>query len=111
MRIGLILDSRLSTSKITELGLLAEQYGIHTIWLASYIDSREPFTNLSQLALRSKQIKLGPIALNPFDTHPIRILSGLLTLNEIAGGRATVCLLYTSPSTRDATLSPIQCYA
>ena len=83
MRIGLILDSRLSTSKIAELGLLAEQYGVHSIWLASYIDSREPFTNLSQLAIQSKRIKLGPIALNPFDTHPIRILSGLLTLNEL----------------------------
>ena len=92
MRIGLILDSRLSTSKIAELGLLAEKYGVHSIWLASYIDSREPFTNLSQLAIKSKRIKLGPIALNPFDTHPIRILSGLLTLNELAEGRANVVI-------------------
>jgi len=34
MRIGLILDSRLSTSKIAELGILAEQYGVNSIWLA-----------------------------------------------------------------------------
>ena len=92
MRIGLILDSRLSASKIAELGLLAEKYGAHSIWLASYTDSREPFTNLTQLAVQSKSIKLGPVALNPFDTHPIRILSGLLTLNELAMGRAHVVI-------------------
>ena len=92
MRIGLILDSRLSASKIAELGLLAEKYGAHSIWLASYTDSREPFTNLTQLAVQSKSIKLGPVALNPFGTHPIRILSGLLTLNELAEGRANVVI-------------------
>ncbi len=92
MRIGLILDSRLSASKIAELGLLAEKYGVHSVWLASYTDSREPFTNLTQLADQSKSIKLGPVALNPFDTHPIRILSGLLTLNELAKGRAHVVI-------------------
>ena len=108
MRIGLILDSRLSTSKITELGLLAEQYGVHTIWLASYIDSREPFTNLSQLALRSKQIKLGPIALNPFDTHPIRILSGLLTLNELADGRANVVIGGGGEALQSLNLKPLR---
>jgi len=108
MRIGLILDSRLSASKITELGLLAEQYGVHTIWLASYIDSREPFTNLSQLALRSKHIKLGPIALNPFDTHPIRILSGLLTLNELADGRANVVIGGGGEALQSLNLKPLR---
>jgi len=93
MRIGVILDSRLSTSDINELGLLAEKYGIHSVWSASYTDSREPFLNLSQLASQSSKINLGPIALNPFDTHPIRIATGLLTLNELAKGRAISSLV------------------
>jgi len=108
MRIGLILDSRLSTSNITELGLLAEKYGIHTVWLASYLDSREPFTNLSQLARQSNQINLGPVALNPFDTHPIRIASGLLTLNELAKGRATIVIGGGGESLQSLNLKPIR---
>ena len=108
MRIGLILDSRLSASNITELGLLAEKYGIHTIWLASYIDSREPFTNLSQLARLSSQINLGPVALNPFDTHPIRIATGLLTLNELAKGRATIVIGGGGESLQSLNLKPVK---
>jgi len=108
MRIGLILDSRLSTSNITELGLLAEKYGIHTIWLASYIESREPFTNLSQLARHSSQINLGPVALNPFDTHPIRIATGLLTLNELAKGRATIVIGGGGESLQSLNLKPVK---
>ena len=108
MRIGLILDSRLSTSNITELGLLAEKYGIHTIWLASYIDSREPFTNLAHLARRSSQINLGPVALNPFDTHPIRIATGLLTLNELAKGRATIVIGGGGESLQSLNLKPVK---
>ena len=92
MHVDLILDSRLSASEITELGLLAEKYGVHTIWVASYLDSREPFVNLSQLASQSNQIHLGPVALNPFDTHPIRIAAGLLTLNELSNGRASIVI-------------------
>ena len=92
MHVDLILDSRLSASEITELGLLAEKYGVHTIWVASYLDSREPFVNLSQLASQSNQIHLGPVALNPFDTHPIRIAASLLTLNELSNGRASIVI-------------------
>jgi len=108
MRIGLILDSRLSESKISELGLLAEKYGIHTIWTASYIDSRDPFTNLSRLALQSSRINLGPVAINPFDTHPIRIATGLLTLNELAKGRANIVIGGGGESLQSLNIKPLR---
>lgn len=108
MRIGVILDSRLSTSDMNELGLLAEKYGIHSVWSASYIDSREPFINLSQLARQSNKINLGPIALNPFDTHPIRIATGLLTLNELAKGRANIVIGGGGESLQSLNLKPVR---
>lgn len=108
MRIGVILDSRLSTSDINELGLLAEKYGIHSVWSASYTDSREPFLNLSQLASQSSKINLGPIALNPFDTHPIRIATGLLTLNELAKGRANIVIGGGGESLQSLNLKPVR---
>ena len=44
MDIDIVLDSHLPSEQLTELGLLAEQYGIHTLWNASYLDGRDPFS-------------------------------------------------------------------
>ena len=87
MDIDIVLDSHLPQDQLTELGLLAEQYGIRTVWNASYLDGRDPLTNMSELARRSSSIRVAPMALNAYEMHPFRIGMALLTLNEIAGGR------------------------
>ncbi|MCC5794288.1 MAG: LLM class flavin-dependent oxidoreductase [Chromatiales bacterium] len=90
MKIDLILDSRLSADELALLGSMAEEYGINGIWTASYLDSRDPFANLVLLARATRRIRLGPVAVNPWDIHPLRIATGLLTLNELADGRAAI---------------------
>lgn len=87
MEIDIVLDSHLPSERLTELGLLAEQYGIHTLWNASYLDGRDPFSNLADLARQSSRLKIAPMALNAYEQHPFRIAMALLTLNEIAEGR------------------------
>ncbi len=88
MDIDVILDARASADELTVLGRAAEAAGIRGIWVSSLLDSRDPFTNLSVLARATSRILLGAVAVNPFDMHPVRIASGLLTLNELACGRA-----------------------
>jgi alkanesulfonate monooxygenase SsuD/methylene tetrahydromethanopterin reductase-like flavin-dependent oxidoreductase (luciferase family) len=88
MKIDLVLDSHLSPTELADLGLLAEQHGIRAIWCASYLDGRDPFSNLAKLAEASTRIRVGPIALTPYELHPFRIAMSLLTLNEICPGRA-----------------------
>ena len=92
MEIDVILDTRAGPQELAELGRLAERYGLHGVWVSSLIDSRDPFTNLSVLAQRTSRVRLGPIAVNPFDTHPVKIASALLTLNEMADGRARIVI-------------------
>jgi alkanesulfonate monooxygenase SsuD/methylene tetrahydromethanopterin reductase-like flavin-dependent oxidoreductase (luciferase family) len=87
MQIDIVLDSSLTSQQLTELGLMAEEYGIHTLWNASYLDGRDPFTNLAQLAQQSTRIKVAPMALNAYEMHPFRIAMALQTLNELAQGR------------------------
>jgi 5,10-methylenetetrahydromethanopterin reductase len=87
MDIDIVLDSHLPSEQLTRLGLLAEQYGIHTLWNASYLDGRDPFSNLADLARQSSRLKIAPMALNAYEMHPFRIAMALLTLNEIADGR------------------------
>ncbi len=88
MHVDVILDTRASADELAELGQLAETHGIRGVWVSSLLDSRDPFTNLSILARATSRLLLGPVAVNPFDTHPVRIAASLLTLNELAGGRA-----------------------
>lgn len=92
MQVEVILDSRASAEELAELGRLAERFGLDGVWVSSLADSREPFTNLALLAHTSSRIRLGPVAVNPFDTHPVKIASALLTLNEIARGRARIVI-------------------
>lgn len=92
MQLDVILDTRARPDELAELGRLAERFGLGGVWVSSLLDSRDPFTNLVMLAQSTKRIPLGPIAVNPYDTHPVRIASGLHTLNEIAGGRARIVI-------------------
>lgn len=87
MDIDICLDSHLSSQELTELGLLAESYGIRAVWNASYLDGRDPFTNMAQLARESSRIRVAPMALNGYEMHPFRITMALLTLGELAPGR------------------------
>jgi len=92
MQIDVILDARAGPEEITKLGLLAERYGIRAVWTSSLIDGRDPYVNFSGLARASSALRMGPIAVNPFDTHPGRIATSLLSLNEVAQGRASIVI-------------------
>ena len=89
MQLDVILDTRARPDELAELGRLAERFGLGGVWVSSLLDSRDPFTNLVMLAQTTKRISLGPIAVNPDDTHRAHRL-GLHTLNEIAGARLIV---------------------
>lgn len=90
MNIDLILDARATAAELAELGELAEKLGFDGIWVSSLLDGRDPFANMTPLALATRRISLGPIAVNPWDMHPVKISAALHTLNEIAQGRARV---------------------
>ena len=92
MDIDIILDARATAGELAELGRLAEEHGIRGVWVSSLLDSRDPFTNLSVLATSSSRLQLGPVAVNPYDMHPVRIASAYLTLNELANGRARLVI-------------------
>ena len=92
MKIDVILDSRASPQEIADLGALAESYGIGAVWTSSLLDARDPFVNFTALAQNTKTLRFGPIAVNPYDMHPVRITTSLLSLNEIAQGRTNIVI-------------------
>ena len=90
----------------------------------------DPFIMLTAISENTKTIKIGTsAAILPY-RNPIIIANMLSTLDHVSNGRVTCtvaigwmeeefeilerppfCLLYTSPSPRDATLSGMRCYA
>ncbi len=90
MRIGVIVDPRQDAWKLSEWGTLAERYGVHCLWLSNLTNSKDPFVNLSLTAATTKRIELGPIAISPYELHPLMMTISLMTLNEVSKGRAVI---------------------
>lgn len=90
MNIDVVLNALSPPEELARLAVLAEAAGIGNVWTASYLASRDPWSNLVAAARATRRIGLGAIAVNPYDTHPVRIATGLLTLNEQAEGRARI---------------------
>ncbi|MEE4186381.1 MAG: LLM class flavin-dependent oxidoreductase [Gammaproteobacteria bacterium] len=91
MRLDLVLEPA-SPGVFAELGLLAERLGFGNVWTANHIAARDPFMSFMPLAARSQRIGMGPIAISPYELHPVKIANQLLTLNEAAQGRARVVI-------------------
>jgi 5,10-methylenetetrahydromethanopterin reductase len=90
MRIDVILESNNSPERVCELGKLAEDCGLGGVWVSNMNDARDPFINFVPLAMATGRVRLGPIAVSPFELHPLKMASSLLTLNEVAKGRAQI---------------------
>ena len=104
MRVGVVLDGRRSAAEIAELARLAETYWFSHVWLSGGARTKDHFVRLALAAAATRRIRLGPIAVSPFEMHPVHIGLALLTLDEIAPGRA--CLVLGAGGDLAATLAP-----
>ena len=89
MRIHFVLEPS-SAEEFLELGQLAEGHGFAAVWTANHLSARDPFLSFSVLARESRRIRMGPVAISPFELHPLKMANQLLTLNELSGGRANL---------------------
>jgi 5,10-methylenetetrahydromethanopterin reductase len=91
MRIHFVFEP-CSAERCRDLGLLAERLGFDAAWLPNMLSARDPFMTLSLLARESTRIRVGPVAISPFELHPLKIANALLTLNEFSRGRASIVI-------------------
>ncbi|MCC5794117.1 MAG: LLM class flavin-dependent oxidoreductase [Chromatiales bacterium] len=92
MEVDIILEPDLTPRQIVELGQAAEKLGIRAVWTSNYFAHWDPFISLVPLAQTTSRIKMGPLAVSPFEMHPLKIANGLLTLNEMSDGRAVIAV-------------------
>jgi alkanesulfonate monooxygenase SsuD/methylene tetrahydromethanopterin reductase-like flavin-dependent oxidoreductase (luciferase family) len=104
MRVSVVLDGRRTAREIAELAQRAETYGFSHVWLSGGARTKDHFVRLAVAAAATRRIKLGPIAVSPFEMHPVHVGLALLTLDEIAPGRA--CIVLGAGGDLAATLDP-----
>ena len=92
MDIDIILAEDLSPAQIAEVAVEAEKLGIRAIWSSNYHQNWDCFLALAPAAMATSKILLGPLAVSPWEMHPLKITNALLTLNEMSNGRAIIAL-------------------
>lgn len=92
MNIEIILDTNLTPAELAEIAVVAERGGIRTLWHSNFPSTWDAFVALVPAALATSKIRLGVLAVSPFEMHPLKITNAINSLNEIAGGRATVAI-------------------
>ncbi len=92
MKIHVILEPDITPDQLVEVGLLAESLDIAGLWVQNYAVGADPFMSLVPLARASSRIQLGVVIVSPYEMHPAKMATSLLTLNEYANGRASMVI-------------------
>jgi 5,10-methylenetetrahydromethanopterin reductase len=92
VQIDVILEPDLTPDQVAELAVAAENYGFRTLWHSNYHQNPDAFISLVPAALATSRINLGILAISPQEMPPLKMGNALLTLNEIAGGRAVLAI-------------------
>jgi 5,10-methylenetetrahydromethanopterin reductase len=92
MDIEIIIGCDMHPQQVAEFAIEAEQAGVRALWHSNLPNGWDPFLGLSQAALATRRIKLGVLALSPYEMHPVRIAYSLISLNELSKGRAMIGL-------------------
>jgi len=89
MQIDIVLEPD-SPARFAELAALAENYDFGAVWTANHLAARDPFMCFMEAARATSRIRLGPVAISPFEVHPLKLANQLFTLNEFSNGRANL---------------------
>ena len=92
MDIEIILEPDLHPNEIAEIAVQAEKYGVRALWSSNYHQNWDAFISLVPAAQKTSKILLGPLAVSPFEMHPLKMANSILTLNELADGRAIIAV-------------------
>jgi alkanesulfonate monooxygenase SsuD/methylene tetrahydromethanopterin reductase-like flavin-dependent oxidoreductase (luciferase family) len=92
MEVDIILEPDLSPQQVAELGQVAEKFGVRALWTSNFFAHWDCFLSLVPLAQSTTKLLMGPLAVSPFEMHPLKIANSLLSLNEMTGGRALIAM-------------------
>ncbi len=92
MEIEIIIGCEMHPDEVADYAVAAEKAGVRTLWHSNLPNGWDPFLGLSKAAQSTSRIKLGVLALSPYEMHPVRIAYSIISLNEMAAGRTILGL-------------------
>ncbi len=87
MRIGLCFDGFYSIQDMIELAQLADEVGMHSIWMSDHLCFRDSMTTSMALLAATKKIRVAAAPASPYTRNPIITAMALATMDEFAPGR------------------------
>lgn len=85
---GIWLAGDLALPAAVELGERADQAGVDSVWAAEAYCSRDAWTTLSAIAVKTERVMLATGVIPVFTRHPALIAMSVATLDELSNGRA-----------------------
>ncbi|MGI9341278.1 MAG: LLM class flavin-dependent oxidoreductase [Gammaproteobacteria bacterium] len=90
MDINIIVEADVSPHEMADIAVAAEKLGVRALWSSNYHQFWDAFLSLVPTALRTSELIIGPLAVSPWEMHPLKMANALLTLNELSNGRALI---------------------
>lgn len=87
MKFSIRLNNDLSITEYRNIAIQADSLGFDQLWISNDLFLRSAPVILSDLASKTKNIRLGTCILNPYTVHPAEIAMLAATLSEITNGR------------------------
>lgn len=87
-RSGDAATMRAAVDATLQLGMVADNAGIDSLWLLEDPDGWDAFGVLGAIARQTKHIRLGTGVVNPYYRHPAQIAASISTLDWLSNGRA-----------------------
>jgi 5,10-methylenetetrahydromethanopterin reductase len=97
MRVGLCFDGFYSIQEMIELAKLADDTGMHSVWMSDHLCFRDSLTTSMALLAATKNIKVAAAPMSPYSRNPIITAMSIATMDEFAPGR-----VIASPGTGNA---------
>ncbi len=92
VKLGMRFDGFDNVAETVEVAELAEEAGAETIWMAEHLGYREAAVSCSAFLTRTKRVMVIPTAVMPYLWHPMPTAMQIATMDELAPGRAGICV-------------------
>lgn len=89
---GVGLVGRFSPAGLREIVEACESLGYREAWYADEKFYRDVYVGLTQIALHSERLLLGPFLTDPYSRHPALTAVAVASLDEVSGGRTILGL-------------------
>ena len=90
--VGVAFDGRNTIQAARAQAQAAEAAGATTLWVASHLFLRDPFSSAAVLLAATHRVRVTLMAVSPQVMHPVHLAMAAMTLEELAPGRVTLCL-------------------